>query len=104
MSWFTHALQSVLPIIARVASNTNVQKAGEDLFAGIADKIKENLRNPTKLAELADTIHAKAPELTGAIVANTPAAAEVSPDIMPPGSVPQAGTAGAAGQPQGQGR
>lgn len=101
MSWYSELLRNVLPVIVRVASNPNVQKAGEDLFTGIASKIKDNIRNPAELAKLADTLHEKAPELTGAIVANSDAAHTVATEVMPPGSVPTPGTAGAGAQPKG---
>lgn len=90
MSWFTQAFRSALPFIQRIAENKNFQQAGEAAFRGIADKITESLGNPDQLKHLAATLQEKAPEMVGVIAAGTPAAKLVDPEVMPPGSVPDA--------------
>lgn len=86
MSWFTLAFRTLLPFVADVAETKSVKASGEKLFDGIAAKLKEAAHDPDKVREIAETLEAKAGELTGAIVAKTPAAQQMDPDFMPPGS------------------
>jgi len=87
MSWFTLAFTKVLPFVADVFETRDVRQSGRKLFEGLATSLKEAATDPDKVREIAGMLEEKKDELTGAIVARTPAAGLVDPESMPPGSV-----------------
>lgn len=84
MAWFTLAFTKVLPFVVDAFESRDVKLAGEKMFGGIAAALKQAAGDPGKVRELADTLEAKKGELTGAIVAKTPAAQFMAPEYMPP--------------------
>ena len=87
MSWFSRILQIAVPFVADVAETRDVKASGEKLFDGLAKRLKEVAHDPNKVRELAETLEAKKGELTGSIVANTPAAQFMDREYMPPDAV-----------------
>ena len=61
-------------ILAKVTAQTTVIEGAKTLLGQLSDLIKNNANNPTALQQIADAIDANTTELSGAIVANTPAA------------------------------
>jgi len=87
MSWFTLAFTKILPFVADVFETRDIRQSGDKLFGGLASQLKEVAGEPDKVREIAAMLEEKKGELTGAIVARTPAAGLVDPEFMPPGSV-----------------
>jgi len=87
MSWFTLAFTKVLPFVADVFETRDVRQSGDKLFGGLSSRLKEVAGDPDKVREIADMLEEKKGELTGAIVARTPAAGLVDEEFMPPGSI-----------------
>jgi hypothetical protein len=87
MSWFTAIFTRVLPFAVDAFETRDLRQSGDKLFGGLAAKLKEVAGDPDKVREIAGMLEEKSGELTGAIVARTPAAGLVDEEFMPPGSV-----------------
>lgn len=87
MSWFTLAFTRVLPFVADVFETRDVKQSGNKLFEGLAKSLKEAANDPDKINEIATMLEEKKGELTGSLLARTPAAGLVDAEFMPPGSV-----------------
>lgn len=88
MSWYTPALTSVFGWITSAFQNKDFQTAGVAVLNSIAADIKAAIGDSDELKKIAGTLITKAPEIIGSIAANTPAAALVDPQYMPPNSTP----------------
>ena len=87
MSWFTQAMTRLLPFAVDAFETRDLKQSGDKLFRGLAAKLKEAANDPEQVREIAAVIEEKAGELTGAIVARTPAAGLLDAEWMPPGSI-----------------
>jgi hypothetical protein len=87
MSWFTLAFTKVLPFVADVFETRDVRQSGDKLFGGLAKRLKEVAEDPHEVRRIAEALEEKKGELTGALVARTPAAGLVDEEFMPPGSI-----------------
>ena len=90
MSWFSDWFhKSLVPMVEKTVSDTNVQNALTDMIKGI---ISTALSNPSNTTAILKNAAQNAEKLVGAAVAGTPAQGLVDAAILPPATPPAPAT------------